>query len=201
MKTVDGVAVKTKHDPVVLLPGDTISYSFKMTLDDAGRDLLFNGIPVYESPAVPPGKVIFASDPVRKIATYVPISKEAMDDMAWTDGIDRWAFSVDSAKVAPLPTRRDTIKKEIAKQRKLLKLLDRFGDEDPFKDEAVLAVDIRFPGNSTVYHYAVVRARGLFNVTGSRDPGPFTWEEFVLDFLSRGEEVHVFFANSMTEIG
>lgn len=193
-------------------PKFEINLEFKNP-DPALIPLLFNGVPVHKSAAVPENHIYITTTTVDELMLAETIRKQLMFGRRYGRtrrmgmGIDDWAAAPVNfggvIKFAPLPTRRGKIKKEIAKQRKLLKLLDRFGDEDPFNDEAVLAVDIRFPDRATTYHYAAVRAAGEWYLTGSgrNNEGPYSWEGFVLDFLARGEEVHVFFANTMTEVG
>lgn len=154
-------------------------------------------------------KFEFKSPDPELVALLLGSKKEAAK-MGW-DQVDRWVDGSFSEMKISLPSRREKINAEIRKhnaemrrQRKLLKLLDRFGDADEFEDGAILAADLRYRDSDKTYSYAVVKAVGKYYVTGSsrrETPGPFTWEEFVIDFLGKAEEVHVYWAKDMTEIG
>lgn len=107
------------------------------------------------------------------------------------------------APKSPGEVKRALLEAQAKELRKKLALLKRFGTELPYEHGAILAVDVRFPDSEKVYSYAAVVAVGKVYVTGcaDRQEGPFYWHDFVTDFLARGKEVHVYFAQDAREIG
>lgn len=80
--------------------------------------------------------------------------------------------------------RREFIEKQIEILTEKLAKLDRFGEEDPFDDGAVIQFEKQF-GNGRLYSYAAIRADGLWYTTGPRSPKGYTWEDFT-QFLADG---------------
>ena len=115
-------------------------------------------------------------------------------------GFSRWlAFSTSARDDFSQPTEEQTMttiretaeaqlqRNELERQRLLtrLALLDRFGPEDPWEDDAVISFQRTFGGPRTYTHIAI-KLGGVWYVTGSRNATrSFAWDELVEEHLAK----------------
>jgi hypothetical protein len=95
-----------------------------------------------------------------------------------------------------LATEAEQLRAEAERLEQILAAREEYGD-DPFKNGAVLKVDMKYRGTTRSYAYAVIKTAGKFWLSGKlartgvataedAQPTGMTWEQFV-GWLSQGD--------------